>query len=345
MAKQTQSPYNSILADIRKKKFAPIYILMGEEAYFIDELTNALQELVIPEDERDFNQTILYGADATMEMVTNTARQFPVMTEKQLVMLKEAQTLHDAKRQLEKIAPYAANPVMSTVLVITFKGDSLSATSKLIKETTKAGGVVFESKKIQEWQLESMIKDYCKEHSIKIDTKSAAILGEFIGTNLKRLFSEIEKLMVSLPSDSRVITPELIERNIGFSKDFNNFELIKAIASRNYAKTMQIVDYFESNPKQNPVIVSTSMVFNLFSNILLAHYAPDKSDNGLMAQLRVKFPRQLEDIKAGMRSYNARRAISIISAIRELDCKSKGINSQQKDYSLLKELVYKIFTI
>lgn len=345
MAKQEHSSYNEILKNIRNKQFAPIYLLMGEEPYFIDELTDRLQETVVAEDERDFNQTILYGADTSIETVINASRRFPVMAERQIVLFKEVQSAADAKRNIEKLLPYASNPSRATVLVITFKGDVLSASSGLVKEIKKNGGVVFDSAKVKDWNLDGYIKSYCKEKSLNIDDKSVAILREFIGNDLKRLFGEIDKLIVSLPANSRDITPDLIERNIGFSKDFNNFELIRALINRDYAKSMQIVDYFERNPKQNPVVVTITTLFNFFVNILLAHYSQDKSDNGLMQQLRLKSSYALKDIKPGMAIYSAKKVIFIIEAIRELDCKSKGINSMQKDYSLLKELIYKIFTI
>lgn len=341
---QSQSQYFELLKDIRKGQFAPVYLLMGEEAYYIDMLTELLQKSVVTEEERDFNFTVLYGADVSIDMVVNAARRYPVMADRQIVLLKEAQALNDAKRQLEKLLPYATNPVASTVLVITFKGDTLSATSKFVKEVQKCG-VVFNSERLKEWQLPPVIREYCKEKSIKIDDKSVAMLAEFIGDDLSRLFGEIDKLTVTIADKSQPITPELIERNIGFSKDFNNFELVNAIAARNYVKTMRIVDYFERNPKQNPVVVVTPTLFNFFSNLLLAYYAPDKSEQGLMQQLRLKSSYALKNYITALPLYNARRVIAIISAIRELDCKSKGIKSAQKDYSLLKELIYKIFTL
>lgn len=345
MAKQNQSPFREICTEIRKGNYAPIYLLMGQEYYFIDTISDLLQEYVVPIDERDFNQTILYGQDTTIESVVNIARQYPVMAQRQIVFLKEAQTMSDSKRQLEKLLTYASNPSLSTTLVITYKDDVINANSKLIKAITQSGGVIFNSPKLRDWQLDQHIKEYCIDKNYKIDNKSVAILKEFIGADLKRLFSEIDKLVIGLPEGNSIITPELIERNIGFSKDFNNFELIKAIVTRNYPKSMHIINYFQNNPKQNPTIVTTTIIFNLFSNILLAHYSNDKSDRGLMEKLGLRNSYGLEDIKNGASSFTARSTIAIISAIREMDCKSKGINSTQKDYNLLKELIYKIFTL
>lgn len=343
MAKQ-QYTYNEIITDIRKKQFAPIYVLMGEESYFIDEISELLQNNVVSEEEKDFNLSIFYGADANVDVVTNVCRRFPVMAERQLVMLKEAQTLHDAKNQLEKLQSYASNPVKSTVLVVTYKGEAIKVTSKLLKETIKNNGVVFESAKVRDHQLETIISNYCSSRKIQIDNKSKSILKDYIGTDLKRLFSEIDKLIVAIGSGTRTICPEDIERNIGISKDFNNFELIKALAQRDYSKAMQIINYFEKNPKQNPVQKTIPLLFNFFSNLLLAYFSPDKSEQGILQQLRFKSSYALSDIKIAMPKYNYLACIKIISNIREFDTKSKGINSAQKEFELLKELIFKIFT-
>ena len=343
MAKQ-QDSYRDIISDINKRQFAPIYILMGEESYFIDEITDLLQNTVLSNDEKDFNLSLFYGADANIDIVANVCRRYPVMSEYQLVMLKESQTLHDAKNQLEKLASYAAHPVKSTILVIVFKGDVIKTTSKLIKETIKSSGVVFESSKVKEYQLETIISDYCRKKNIQIDDKSKAILKDYIGTDLKRLFGEIDKLIVAIGDKSHIITPDDIERNIGISKDFNNFELIKSLAVRDYSKAMLIINYFEKNPKQNPTQMTIALLFNFFSNLTMAYFAPDKSEQGLMHQLRFKSTFALNDIKTALPKYNYMACMKIISYIREFDTKSKGINSMQKEYSLLKELIFKIFT-
>lgn len=343
MAKTVQSSYNELITNIRKREFAPVYFLMGEEPYFIDSVTDLLQNYVIPEDERDFNLSTFYGNDSSIDAVINASRRFPVMSDRQMVILKEVQTLHDAKNQLEKLDSYLQHPVKSTILVVIFKGDTVKQTSKFVKSIIKCGGVVFESSKVKEWQLDPIINDYCSSRKIRIDNKSVAMLKEFIGTDLKRLFGEIDKLVVASGTNS-IITPELIERNIGWSKDFNNFELVKSIAYKNYEKAIKIIDYFERNPKQNPTIVTAIVLFNYFSNLLLAHYSQDKSDNGLMQQLRLKSSYSLNDIRPGLSNFSARKCINIIKHIRDFDCKSKGIGSMQKEYPLLKELMYNIFT-
>lgn len=335
--------FTQILADIRKRQFAPIYLLSGPEGYFIDRIAEALQTLVVSEDAKDFDLTLVYGADTNGASVANEARRFPMMGEKTLVILREAQAMHDAKNQIEKLASYAAAPAPSTVLVIAWKGEPLKASSALVKNTIKNGGVVFESQKPKEWQLEKYLEDYCRDKNIRIDHASVALLVSSIGNDLSRLFGETDKLLIA--SGGEPITPALIEKNIGISKDFNNFELVAALSQRNYPKAMQIVSYFEGNPKANPTIVTATVLFNFFSNLLLAHYAPDKSERGLMAQLKFHSPYQLTDINRALPMYKAGNCIRIIHAVREFDCRIKGIGSVEKDYDLLKELIYKIFTL
>lgn len=335
--------YNQILTDIRKKSYAPIYVLSGPEAYFIDKITDLLQSIVVEDYAKDFDQTVVFGADTNASEIINEARRFPMMSEKHLVVLREAQSMHDAKNQLEKLSSYAAKPSPNTVLVIAFKGDALKSTNSLIKNSITSGGVVFESQKAKDWQLEKHVEDYCKENNVVVDHESARLLAGNIGNDLARLFGEIDKLIIA--SQGAPITLDLIERNIGISKEFNNFELIAAISVRDYAKACRIIRYFESNPKPNPTILTATVLFNYFSNLLLAHYAPDKSERGLMAQLKFHSPWQLTDINKGVNMYKAGNCIRIIHAIREFDCKIKGIGSIEKDYDLLKELIYKIVTL
>lgn len=344
MAKSvSKTGYTQIITDIRKRVYAPLYILSGPEPYFIDRITDLLQNTLITEEASCFDLTVMYGSDSDATSVINEARRFPMMSDKQLVVLREAQSMRDAKRQLEKMAAYAATPSPCSVLVIAFKGDAIKSTSNLIKNAVKAGAVVFESQKPKDWQLEKYVTEYCSEHRIGIDRASAALLVSSIGNDLARLFSEIDKLIIS--ANGNAITTELIERNIGISKEFNNFELIAAISQRNYPKAMQIVKYFASNPKQNPTIVTGTVIFNFFSNLLLAHYSQDKSERGLMTQLSFHSPYQLTDINRGLPQYSAASCMRIIHAIREFDCRSKGIGSAEKDYDLLQELVFKIFTL
>lgn len=335
--------YTQIITDIRKRQYAPLYLLGGPEAFFIDKITDLLQQTVVADEARDFDLTVLYGSDSNAQSVVNNARRFPMMSDRQLVILREAQSMHDSKNQLEKLASYAAAPSATSVVVIAYKGDSFKASSALVKNAVKGGAVVFDSQKPKDWQLEKYVEDYCHDCKVGIDHASTSLLVSSIGNDLTRLFSEVDKLIISAGGAS--ITPELIEKNIGISKDFNNFELVAAISQRNYPKASQIIRYFESNPKPNPTIVTATVLFNFFSNLLLAHYAPEKTERGLMAQLKFHSPYQLTDIGRAMPLYSAGSCIRIIHAIREFDCRSKGIGSVEKDYDLLKELVFKIFTL
>lgn len=342
-AEQTLS-YTSLCADIRAGRFAPVYLLMGEESYYIDKLVELLSERVVSEpDARDFDLHNFFGADSNLRGVIDTARRYPIMGDKQLVMLREAQSMPNAKNELDKLTPYIEHAQASTVLVITYKAESLRATSAIVKAIKQAGGIVFDSPKVKEWSLTPLITDFCKEAKVSIEPKAAEMIKEFIGNDLARIFAEIEKLIVA--THRAPITAQNVETYIGISKDYNNFELVSAIAARDYAKCMRIVKYFEQNPKQNPVIVTTALIFRYFSNLMIAHYAPDKSERALMMHLGFHSPVQMRDITAGMRNYRAASCMAIIHALRTLDCRSKGIGSMQKDYAQLQEFIYKMFTL
>ncbi len=346
MAKKSESAvsFNTLMSEIRAGRYAPVYLLSGDEPFFIDAITDALQQRVVPDEEaRDFDLTVFFGADSSIDDVAGAARRFPVMGSRQLIMLKELQAMNDGKGQLNRLAPVAAAPSQTTVLVITYKGEPIKATHEFVKAVNKGGGVVFQSMKLREWELNAHITDYCRSKKVTIDGKAAEMLKDYVGNDLSRLSRDIDKLIVA--GGGSMITPEMIEENIGISKDFNNFELIKAISLRNYAKSMQIVDYFERNPKQNPVVMTVSILFRYFSQLMLAHYAPDKSDRGLQVQLGLSSVYQLTDVKAGMQRFTPASAMRVIHALRKLDARSKGIGSMMKDYALLRQFVYEAFTL
>lgn len=317
---------------------------MGEEAYYIDLIVKALESNVVDEADRDFNSIVFYGADADIGRVIGCAQQYPVMADRQLVMLKEAQSMGQAKSQLDKLASYVARPNPSTVLAIVYKGDVLPATSTLLKKAKEADCVVFRSDKLRDYQLAGPITDYCASKGIGIDDKAVSLLCDYIGNPLSKLFGEIDKLIVAAGKDVKRISPELIERNIGISKDFNTFELVKAISRKDYPKAMLIVEYFSRNPKQNPGVMVVATLFGFFSKLFVAAVTRDKSDASLMAALELKNAYALRDYRDGLRCYNARQALAAIHSIREYDTQSKGIGSTQNEFELLKELVFKIFT-
>ena len=345
MAKKAQTTYRDIIADIRKRDIAPVYILMGEEEYFIDSIVSLLKENVVDPSERDFNCFSFYGAEADIETVANTARQFPLMSERRLVILKEAQAMDRAKAQLDKLAPYLEHPVGTTVLVIAYKGDKLAATSALLKAAAKSETVVFRSERVKEYNIASFVHDYCSSIGIRIDDKAIAMLTELQGTELKKIFSEIDKIVVAENGNVNVINPEIVGRHTGFSKDFNNFELTSALAVKDYNKAMTIVDYFSRSPRQHPAMMSVALIFSFFSKLVIAECLKDKSDASIMSALNAKSEYAIREVKTAMRFYSLRQSAACISAIRDFDTQSKGIGSNKNEFDLLKELVFKLVSI
>lgn len=339
--------YRDVLDRIKKRDFASVYLLMGEEPYYIDLIVNALESSVVSEENKAFDQLVFYGADSDLDVVIASAQQYPVMGDYQLVILKEAQTLSGNKTQLDRLSSYVSQPNKKGIFVLAYKGDNLNATSGLMKAAAKAGEkvVVFKSPKVKDYQLATPVKDYCRMKKISIEEGAVQILIEYIGNSLQKLFGEIDKLIVAAGPANRSITAEMVEENIGISKEFNNFELTKAIAAKDYPKTLRILDYFRKNPKNNPSVLTTGILFKFFSQLVVAHYSQDKSDRGLMESLQLKTPYALREIREGLRMYNVRQSVAAISALREFDCKSKGIGSLQNEYDLQRELIFKIFTI
>lgn len=336
--------FRDILSDIKKgKPLSPVYILMGEEAYYIDVLVEAFENHVIPQDDRDFNFSIFYGNDVELDNLIGEVKQLPVMADRKLVILKEAQSMNQAKSQLEKLAPYVSQPNPMTIFVIAFKGDNLNASGKLLKAASQAKGVIFKSEPVKEWQLSSHVKDYCDSIGFSIEEKALSILCDYIGTPLSKIFGEVNKLAMIKGKDSRITTQD-VEAHIGISKDYNNFEMIKAIASKNYQQAIKILKYFERNPKSNPAIVTNGLIFNFFQKMVICLYLSDKSEKGMLNGLGLKSSWQLKDVKEGLRFYNARQAVNAIHYCREFDAKSKGIDSTQNEYDLLHELLFKIIT-
>lgn len=336
-----------VLDRIKKKDFASVYLLMGEEPYYIDVIVDALERSVVKEENQAFDQLVFYGADSDLEVVIASVRQYPVMGDRQLVILKEAQTCSGSKAQLDRLAGYLAQPNPHGVLVVAYKGDNLSANSALMKAALKAGDkvVVFKSPKIRDYQLSGPIKDYCRQKKIAIEEGAVQILIEYIGNSLQKLFGEIDKLTVSASSGPQRITAEMVEENIGISKEFNNFELTKAVSVKDYPKTLRILDYFRKNPKNNPSVMTTAVLQKFFSQLVVAHFTADKTDRGLMEALQLKTPYALKEIRDGLRMYNPRQSMAAISALRDFDCKSKGIGSLQNEYDLQREFIFKVFTV
>jgi DNA polymerase-3 subunit delta len=327
-----------ITKDIKAGLIKPIYFLMGEEPYYIDKLTEFIEQNILQEHERDFNQSILYGRDVTIEDVIGTAKRFPMMADRQVVVVREAQEL---SRTIDKLEAYADNPQPTTVLVFAYKYKTLDKRKKITKLLDKVG-VVFESKKLYENQVGDWIKRVLSGQGYSIEPKAVAMLVEFLGTDLSKINNELEKLKIILPK-GHTFTPNDIEENIGFSKDFNNFELRKAIGEKNQVKAYQIVHYFAQNPKDNPLVVTTGLVFGFFSQLLQYHGLKDKSQMNAAKVLKVN-PYFVKDYEVAFRNYPMKKVSTIVSALRTIDVKSKGVGAAStSQHDLLKELLITIF--
>lgn len=336
MAKEVT--YEEIVRNLKNEVYSPVYFLMGEEDYYIDRISDYLVNHALTETEKEFNLTVLYGADTDIATVINAAKRYPMMSKYQVVVVKEAQHL----RNIEELTYYLQKPLASTILVFCYKHGALDRRKKITAEIEKAG-VLFESKKLKEAQLPSFISSYLKRKQVEIEPKASEMMAEFVGADLNRMAGELEKLIITLPAGQKRITPELIERNIGISKDYNNFELRNALIAKDVLKANQIVKYFEENPKNNPLQVTLAVLFNFFANLMLAYYAPEKTDQGIAAQLGLRSPWQSKDYMIAMQKYSGVKVMQIIGAIRECDAKSKGIgNPSTPDGELLRSLVYMI---
>lgn len=328
--------YEDIAKDIKNGKFAPVYLLMGEEDYYIDRISDYIVEKALDENEREFNLTIMYGLDTDMASIVNNAKRYPMMSEHQVVVVKEAQNL----RSWDELSFYMQKPLESTILVFCYKHGILDKRKKIVAEIEKKG-VVFESKKLKENMLPTFISTYMKRKKMEIEDKTAELMAEYVGNDLNRLAGELDKLIITMPKNKNRITPVEIERNIGISKDYNNFELKNALIAKDILKANKIVKYFNDNPKSNPIQPTLAILFNYFSNLMVAYYAPERTDNGVAAYLDLKSPWQAKEYIAGMKAYSGVKVMNIITQIRLCDARSKGIgNVSLTQGELLRELVY-----
>lgn len=339
MAPLPQPTFESLRKQIRSASgLAPVYLIHGEEGYYIDELLKEFEAL-IPEEERDFNLYTLYAPDSGVETVMDVCRRYPMMAERQVVIVKEAQAVR--ADQLNKLYHYVEHPTETTVLVIACRG--AAAKGRELLAAVKKKGIIFESKRLSERNLLPAIFDLVKAKGLTIDPKSLEMLRDHIGTDMARLHNEIDKLALILGKGA-LVTPEAIERNIGVSKDYNNFELVDAIVARNAPKAFAIVEYFKANPKASPSVMTVASLFGLFSNLLVYQYTRDKTPSGYMDALGLKSQWALRRYEDASRNYTVRQTIDIISAIREFDARSKGVGSRWDEYSLLRDLVFRILT-
>lgn len=326
-----------LVEEIRNKKIKPIYFLMGEEPYYIDKLSEFIEESVLSEDEKGFNQMVIYGRDTSIDEIVSNAKRFPMMAEYQVIIVKEAQ---DLSRTIEQLVDYVKNPQPSTILVFNYKYKTLDKRKSLYKELKK-DSVVFESKKLYENQVSEWIRRVLAPKKYTISPKAAQMLVEFLGTELSKINNELEKLQIILPEGTQ-ITPEHIEENIGISKDFNNFELRKAIGNRDVLKVQRIVKYFGDNPKDNPMVVTVGLLYNYFSQLLHLHGLADKSPRNVASALRVN-PYFVNEYLTAVRNYSMKQVSNSVSLLREFDVKGKGVGANAVPQGdLLKELLVRI---
>lgn len=330
--------FQSICRDLRAGRSAPLYLIHGEEGFYIDALVKEFEALV-PEADRDFDLTTLYAPEIdSARTVENACRRYPMLGPRQVVILKEVQTV--SADFLKPLAAYAANPTATTVLCVCFRGAKAKG-AEFLKGVKAGGGVVFEAQKVKEAQVPTIVSAFIKERGLSVDPKALQMLCDFVGTDLSRLYNEVAKLTVTL-GQGAMVTPEAVERNIGISKEYNNFELTRALAERNVPKVMAIYFNYRGNPKAHAVQPLVSLIFNLFANVLAAQYAPDKSERGLMQELGFSTPWQLKDVKTAMGNYNAWQVIEIIDKLREFECAAKGNGSRQDPYDLFFDLLTRI---
>ncbi len=327
---------NQIVSDIKNGSIKPIYFLMGEEPYYIDKISDFIEENILEEEEKGFNQTVMYGRDVAIEDVIGAAKRFPMMAEKQVIIVKEAQEL---SRTIEKLTSYANNPQLSTVLVINYKYKKIDKRKALFKAIHKIG-LVYESKRLYDNQVADWIRRVLGGKKYQVEPKAAQMLVEFLGSDLSKINNELEKLTAILPEET-IITPQHIEDNIGISKDFNNFELLKAVGDRNVFKANQIIQYFAQNPKNNPIIMTISLLNRFFTQVLTYHGLQNKSREYVAKTLGIS-PFFVVDYITAANNFPMRKVAQIITLLRYADVKSKGVGANQSDREILKELLFKI---
>ena len=337
--KKTTQSFDAIMRELKAGHFLPVYVLMGDESYYIDQISDYIQNHVLKPDQQAFDQIVVYGLDTNAAQLTDLAMQYPMTAPVRVIIVKEAQGM----KSIEKLEKYVKNPQSKTILVICYKNGTINRRTKFMSGVEKVG-LVFESKKLREWQLPGYVQSFLSKRKVAIDEKSANMIAESIGADLSRLHSELDKLLISLPEDNRCVSPEMVERNIGVSKDFNAFELRSAIVNKDVFKANQIIKYFDNNPKAGSVYSFLPLLFNFFQNLMLAYYAPNRVDKQSVANyIELKSLWGVTDYMTGMRNYSGRKTLQILDKIRETDTKSKGLdNPNTSTGDLMKELIFYI---
>jgi DNA polymerase-3 subunit delta len=328
--------FDQIVADLNNKIYRPVYFLFGEEPYFIDYICDYIEENVLNEAEKEFDQTVVYGRDVDTGTIIDTARRYPMMSSYMVVIVREAQDIDN----IEKLQAYIDGPLKSTILVLAYKYKKIDKRKTFAKSIDKAG-VLFESAKLYDNQIPSWITAQIKNRGFQISAKACTMLAEYLGTDLGRIMNEIEKLVINIP-EGGTVTEEIIERNIGISKDYNIFELQDALGKKDILKANRIISHFASNPRQHPTVVVLTVLFNFFIKLMIFHQLKDRSRNNVASALSVN-PFFVKDYSEAAGNYGMRKLRDIIALIRQYDLKVKGVNNATtEDGQLLKELIYKV---
>lgn len=339
MAAKTSITFDALMKELRAGHYRPIYVLMGDEPYYIDQASSYIAEHALQPEERDFNQTVLYALDTNAAEIADMAKGYPMMAERQVIIVKEAQNL----TSWEKLEKYAEHPMQTTVLVICHKNGVLSEkkSGKFLK-LAAVSGVVYESKKKRENELPVFVENYLKSKGATSDPKAVHMIVEHIGSDLSRLVSEIDKVLISLPEEGRIVTPEIVEKEIGVSKDYNSFEMRDAIVSKDSLKAFKIVKYLDSNPKSGSVYSFLPFLYSFFQNLMVAYYAPNnRSEESVAQALDLRAAWLARPYMMAMRNYSATKTLQIISKFREIDAKSKGLDNPSTGVNeLMKELIF-----
>lgn len=331
-----------VLNDLKSKKYAPVYFLQGDEPFYIDSISNHVENEILNESEKEFNQTVVYGKDVNMNDILTHARRFPMMSEKQIVIVKEAQEIQDLNKESGQkiLEEYVKNPQPSTILVFCYKYKTLDRRKTLTKTIDKHA-VLVQTKKLYENQVPKWITDHVASRGLKINNKAVILLAQNIGNNLERLSNEINKITLNL-NGKKEITEDLIQRYVGISKDFNVFELQNALISNDIGKANQIAQHFALNPKSNPLVLTIGALFSFFSKLLVVHQSKDKSERALASALKIN-PFFAKDYIQGARSYPPKKVLDNLQYIAEADLSSKGINKPSvHEGEILKELIFKL---
>lgn len=327
---------NQLITDIKGGKISPIYFLMGEEAYYIDVISDYIESNVLNEEEKGFNQMVLYGKEVSIQDIVSNSKRYPMMAERQVIIVKEAQNLI---KTIEQLLDYAKNPQPTTVLVFNYKYKTLDKRKALYKALSKVA-VVFDSKKIYEDKIPSWIQSFLRSKQISITPKAALMLAEFLGNDLSKIANELNKLEIVV-GDQKEITPEIIEENIGISKDFNNFELQKAIGNLDHKKAYQIVHYFAQNSKQHPFVLTISILYLYFTKLMTLHTVRDRNPGTVAKALGVN-PYFVNEYIAVSRNFPMKRISGVLETLRIYDTKSKGVGANISPKDLYNELIYNI---